>query len=120
MLKIVQPDPDLSTAENFLYMLKGEPASHKEAVLFDLCLMLHAEHGGGNNSTFTVRTVSSSGANTYMALCAGIASLSGHLHGGANEAVMMMMDDIKRSVKDWRDDAAERSSQARARKRDGR
>jgi citrate synthase len=66
--------------------------------------MLHAEHGGGNNSTFTVRTVSSSGANTYMAICSGIASLSGHLHGGANEAVMDMMKDIKKYVRDWNDD----------------
>jgi len=103
-LTIVHPDPRLSTAENFLYMLKGERPSEFEAYLFDLCLMLHAEHGGGNNSTFTVRTVSSSGANTYMAICAGIASLSGHLHGGANEAVMMMMADVKRNVKHWDDD----------------
>jgi citrate synthase len=65
--------------------------------------MLHAEHGGGNNSTFTVRTVSSSGANTYMAICSGIASLSGHLHGGANEAVMKMMKDVKKHVKNWED-----------------
>lgn len=102
-LRIIRPDPDLSTAENFLYMLRGERPTRKEAMLFDLSLMLHAEHGGGNNSTFTVRTVSSSGANTYMAICSGIASLSGHLHGGANEAVMMMMKDIKKHVKHWGD-----------------
>jgi citrate synthase len=100
-LVMLQPDPELSTAENFLYLLKGQKPERKEALLFDLALMLHAEHGGGNNSTFTVRTVSSSGANTYMAICAGIASLSGHLHGGANEAVMAMMRDIRRNVKDW-------------------
>ncbi len=100
-LVIVRPDPKLSTAENFLYMLRGIRPSREEALLFDLSLMLHAEHGGGNNSTFAVRTVSSSGANTYMAICSGIASLSGHLHGGANEAVMMMMSSIKKNVKDW-------------------
>lgn len=100
-LRIFPPDPELSTAENFLYMLRGTRPHRREAMLFDLSLMLHAEHGGGNNSTFTVRTVSSSGANTYMAICSGIASLSGHLHGGANEAVMRMMRDIKKNVKDW-------------------
>lgn len=102
-LRILRPDPELSTAENFLYMLKGKHPSHFEARLFDLCLILHAEHGGGNNSTFTVRAVSSSGANTYMAICSGLASLSGHLHGGANEAVMDMMKTIKRNVRDWSD-----------------
>jgi 2-methylcitrate synthase len=104
-LRIIPPDPDLTTAENFLYMLKGTKPHRKEALLFDLSLMLHAEHGGGNNSTFTVRTVSSSGANTYMAICSGIASLSGHLHGGANEAVMKMVRDIKKHVKNWEDRA---------------
>ncbi|HVN71848.1 MAG TPA: citrate synthase [Desulfomonilia bacterium] len=102
-LRIIPPDPDLSMAENFLYMLKGTRPHRDEAMLFDLSLMLHAEHGGGNNSTFTVRTVSSSGANTYMSICSGIASLSGHLHGGANEAVMTMMRDIKKHVKNWED-----------------
>jgi citrate synthase len=102
-LSIIPPDPDLSMAENFLYMLKGTRPHHEEAMLFDLSLMLHAEHGGGNNSTFAVRTVSSSGANTYMAICSGIASLSGHLHGGANEAVMEMIKDVKKHVKNWED-----------------
>lgn len=105
-LIICKPNAAWSTAENFLYLLHGDgkrPTEY-EAKLFDLALMLHAEHGGGNNSTFTVRTVTSSGANTYMALCAGIASLSGHLHGGANESVMKMMKDIKQNVKDWNDD----------------
>jgi citrate synthase len=102
-LRIIPPDPELTTAENFLYMLRGTRPTKKEALLFDLALMLHMEHGGGNNSTFTVRTVSSSGANTYMAICSGIASLSGHLHGGANEAVMRMMKDIKKHVKKWDD-----------------
>jgi citrate synthase len=99
-LSLMNPDPSLSTAENFLYMLKGKKPTKFEGYLFDLAMILHAEHGGGNNSTFTVRTVSSSAANTYMAICSGIASLSGHLHGGANESVMKMMKDIKNNVKD--------------------
>ncbi len=101
---LVKPDRTLATAESFLHMLKGEAPDDKLAKAFDLCLILHAEHGGGNNSTFAVRTVSSSLTDTYMALCAGVASLAGHLHGGANEAVMNMMADIKENVKDWNDD----------------
>jgi citrate synthase len=100
----IEPRNDLSTAENFLYMLKGELPDKKAAHIFDIALILHAEHGGGNNSTFTVRTVSSSLTDTYMAICAGIASLAGHLHGGANEAVMTMMDEIKSNIRDWNDD----------------
>ncbi len=100
-LKIVRPKNDMGTAENFLYMLKGKMPDPEEARLFDQMLILHAEHGGGNNSTFSVRVVSSSGANTYMAIAAGIASLSGYLHGGANESVTLMMDDMKKSVKHW-------------------
>lgn len=100
-LQMVRPRNDLSTAENFLYMLRGEVPDKEEAHLFDIALILHAEHGGGNNSTFTVRTISSSGANTYMAISAGIASLSGPLHGGANESVMKMMKDLKKNVSDW-------------------
>ncbi|MGE5894186.1 MAG: citrate synthase [bacterium] len=99
-----EPKEDLSHAENFLYLLHGKKPDRLTANLFDMMLVMHAEHGGGNNSTFTVRTVSSSGANSYMAICSGIASLSGHLHGGANEAVESMMDNIKEHVKDWDDD----------------
>ena len=101
---LIKPDDSMSTAESFLYMLTGEMPNDKLAKAFDLCLVLHAEHGGGNNSTFAVRTVSSSLTDTYMALCTGVASLAGHLHGGANEAVMNMMADIKENVSDWRDD----------------
>lgn len=101
---LIEPRDDYSHAENFLYMLHGKKPDKLTANLFDMMLVLHAEHGGGNNSTFTVRTVSSSGANSYMAICSGIASLSGHLHGGANEAVEGMMEDIKTHVKDWGDD----------------
>lgn len=102
--EFLEPRDDYSHAENFLYMLHGKKPDKLTAHLFDMMLVLHAEHGGGNNSTFTVRTVSSSGANSYMAICSGIASLSGHLHGGANEAVEGMMEDIKVRVKDWDDD----------------
>jgi citrate synthase len=100
----IEPDPELGTAQNFLYMLNGQVPEEAAALIFDIALILHAEHGGGNNSTFTVRTVSSSLTDTYMAICAGIASLSGHLHGGANEAVMNMMEDLKQNVKDWEDE----------------
>ncbi|HTZ19232.1 MAG TPA: citrate synthase [Dissulfurispiraceae bacterium] len=102
--ELKEPDPNMSTSENFLYMLFGKAPSREMAELFDTMLIFHAEHGGGNNSTFSTRCVSSSGANTYMAICAGIGSLSGHLHGGANEAVVGMMNDIKRKVKDWKND----------------
>lgn len=100
-LKFIRPKPELSMAENFLYMLTGEIPDKFEARVFDEALIMHAEHGGGNNSTFTVRTVSSSGANTYMAMTAGIASLSGYLHGGANESVMNMMGHLKEKLNDW-------------------
>ena len=102
--KLKEPDPNMSVAENFLYLLFGEAPDRATAELFDTMLIFHAEHGGGNNSTFSTRCVSSSGANTYMAICAGIGSLSGHLHGGANEAVIGMMSDIKRKVKNWEND----------------
>jgi citrate synthase len=98
-LKIFRSKPDLSIAQNFLYLMHGEVPDDEEAHIFDIALILHAEHGGGNNSTFTVRSVSSSGANTYMAIAAGIASLSGYLHGGANEAVKIMMKDMKKFLK---------------------
>ncbi len=104
LAKLTEPDPNYSTAENFLYMLTGKAPERMTAELFDTMLIFHAEHGGGNNSTFTTRCVSSSGANTYMAICAGIGSLSGHLHGGANEAEVKMIIDIKQNIKDWEDD----------------
>jgi citrate synthase len=95
------PDPALSTAENFLYMLKGEDYSMLEADILDLALVLHAEHGGGNNSTFATRVISSAGTDTYSAISAGLGSLKGFLHGGANLQVEEMMKDIKKNVKDW-------------------
>jgi citrate synthase len=102
--KLKEPDPEMNAAETFLTLLHGKEPDRFTAELFDSMLILHAEHGGGNNSTFSTRCVSSAGANSYMAICAGIGSLSGHLHGGANEAVMNMMADIKRRVKDWDSD----------------
>lgn len=104
-LVVLRSKPELGMAENFLYMLTGNIPDPFEAMLFDIALILHAEHGGGNNSTFTVRVVSSSGANTYMSIAAGVASLSGHLHGGANESVDLMMEDMKSHVSDWGNDA---------------
>jgi citrate synthase len=103
-LTVRYPDKKLSTAENFLYMLKGSDYTALEAELLDLCMVLHAEHGGGNNSTFTTRVVSSSGTDTYSAIVAAIGSLKGPLHGGANLEVMDMMDDIKTNVKNWAND----------------
>jgi citrate synthase len=100
-LTVRYPDKMLSTAENFLYMLKGNDYTPLEAELLDLCLVLHAEHGGGNNSTFTTRVVSSSGTDTYSAIVAAIGSLKGPLHGGANIEVVNMMADIKNHVKNW-------------------
>ncbi len=103
-LTVRYPDKLLSTAENFLYMLKGNEYTPLEAELLDLCLVLHAEHGGGNNSTFTTRVVSSSGTDTYSAIVAAIGSLKGPLHGGANIEVVNMMADIKNHVKNWSND----------------
>ena len=100
-LSIRYPDKRLSTAENFLYMLKGYDYTPLEAELLDLCLVLHAEHGGGNNSAFTTRVVSSSGTDTYSAIVAAIGSLKGPLHGGANIQVINMMENIKSNVKNW-------------------
>lgn len=103
-LTVRYPDKKLSTAANFLYMLKGNDYTALEAELLDLCLVLHAEHSGGNNSTFTTRVVSSSGTDTYSAIVAAIGSLKGPLHGGANIQVIDMMDNIKANVKNWAND----------------
>jgi citrate synthase len=103
--RFVDPDPGEAAAPSFLRMLTGKDPDPKVASIFDCALILHAEHGGGNNSTFTVRTVTSSLTDTYMAISAGVASLAGHLHGGANESVMEMFKGIKKNVKDWGDDA---------------
>lgn len=103
-LTLVNPAETGSLAENFLHMFRaGRGFTAEEARLLDLFLVLHAEHGGGNNSTFTVRTVSSSETDTFSAITAGLASLKGHLHGGANEKVMAMFAEIKTQVRDWHD-----------------
>ncbi len=101
---IHRPDPMLSTAENFLRMLRPDNAySPLEAKVLDVALMLHMEHGGGNNSTFTTRVVTSAGTDTYSAIAAAMSSLKGPKHGGANIKVMEMMNDIRSHVKDWED-----------------
>ena len=103
-LMLVNPLESGSYAENFMHLLRGGGSfTPEETKLLDLFLILHAEHGGGNNSTFAVRTVSSSETDTYSAVTAGIASLKGHLHGGANEQVMAMFAEVKQAVRDWRD-----------------
>jgi citrate synthase len=104
-LYIHHPRKDLNTAENLLHMIRPDSKySRLEAETLDLALVLHAEHGGGNNSTFTVRVVTSSATDTYSAIAAGIGSLKGPLHGGANLKVMEMMEDVKKNVKDWKDE----------------
>ncbi len=102
-LKIRHPKAGLTFAENFLYMLKGNTYLPIEAELLDLALMLHADHGGGNNSTFATRLLSSSMTDTYSAIAAGIGSLKGRLHGGANLQVLEMMENVKKHVKNWND-----------------
>lgn len=100
-LYIHQPQSGLSTAENFLYMMRADNKYTKaEAQLLDLALILHAEHGGGNNSAFATRVLSSSGTDTYSAIAAAIGSLKGPKHGGANAQVMGMIDDFKTNVPD--------------------
>ncbi|MBR7132047.1 MAG: citrate/2-methylcitrate synthase [Clostridia bacterium] len=101
---IHEPDPKLSTAENLLYMLRLDGKyTPLEAKVLDIALVLHAEHGGGNNSTFTTHVVSSSGTDTYSAIAAALGSLKGPKHGGANIKVSTMFADIKKNVSDWSD-----------------
>ena len=102
---IHRPDSELSIAENFLRMLRPDKQfTDLEAQVLDVALLLHMEHGGGNNSTFTTRVVTSSGSDTYSAITAAMSSLKGKRHGGANLMVMQMMDDIKAHVHDKKDD----------------
>lgn len=104
-LVLHSPQADLGLAENILYMLRS---NHKytdlEAKLLDLALVLHAEHGGGNNSTFVTHVVTSTGTDTYAAIAAALGSLKGPRHGGANHKVIQMVENIKENVKDWEDD----------------
>jgi len=100
-----QPDPSLSFAENILHMLRvDQKYTELEAQILDLALVLHADHSGGNNSTFTIHVVSSSDTDTYSAIAAAMGSLKGPKHGGANNKVMGMMDDLQKSVQNWDDE----------------
>lgn len=104
-LFIHSPDEKMSTAENILHLLRSTgDYTGLEAKVLDLALMLHAEHGGGNNSTFTTHVVTSSGTDTYSAIAAALGSLKGPRHGGANIKVVQMFEDMKSYVKDWKDD----------------
>lgn len=102
---IHSPRPELSTAENILHMLRIDSKySELEAKILDLALVLHAEHGGGNNSTFTTHVVASSASDTYSIIAAALGSLKGPRHGGANIKVVQMFEDMKANVKDWEDE----------------
>lgn len=104
-LVIHPPKENLSTAENILYMLRPNMKyTELEAKILDIALVLHAEHGGGNNSTFTTHVVTSSGTDTYSSVAASLGSLKGPKHGGANIKVMQMFDDMKEKIKDWTDE----------------
>lgn len=103
-LFIHSPDPKLSTAENILTILRPDSKyTELEARILDIALVLHAEHGGGNNSSFTTHVVSSSGTDTYSVIAAALGSLKGPKHGGANIKVVEMIEDMKANVKDWED-----------------
>lgn len=106
-LFIHAPNPELSTAENILHLLRADSKfTELEAKVLDIALVLHAEHGGGNNSSFTTHVVTSSGTDTYSAIAAALGSLKGPRHGGANLKVVGMFDDMKSKLKDWEDDEA--------------
>lgn len=106
-LYIHTPRPELSTAENILTLLRPDGQyTPLEARILDLCLVLHAEHGGGNNSTFTTHVVTSSGTDTYSCMAAALASLKGPRHGGANIKVVRMFEDMEANLTDWEDEDA--------------
>ncbi len=100
-LNIRHPRENMSIAENFLYMLKDENYTELDARMLDLLLAIQAEHGGGNNSTFTVRVTSSTRTDTYSSIAAGIGSLKGPLHGGANIKAINMFHHLKEQIQDW-------------------
>lgn len=104
-LYIHTPPAELSTAETILYTLRSNKKyTPLEAKILDLAMVVHAEHGGGNNSTFTTHVVSSSGTDTYSTIAASLGSLKGPRHGGANKKVCLMLEDIKENVKNWKDE----------------
>ena len=101
-LFIHSPKPEYSTAQNILHMLRADSKfTELEAKILDVALVLHAEHGGGNNSTFTTHVVTSSGTDTYSAIAAALGSLKGPKHGGANIKVVKMFEDMKKNIDDW-------------------
>jgi citrate synthase len=104
-LVIHRPEPEYSTAENFLHMLRRDSSfTELEALVLDMTLVLHAEHGGGNNSSFTTHVVSSTAADTYSTITAALGSLKGPRHGGANLKVVEMFSDLRSQLTDWEDD----------------
>ena len=104
-LFIHSPNPELSTAENILHLLRPDGKyTELEARILDICLVIHADHGGGNNSTFTTHVVSSSGTDTYSTVAASLGSLKGPKHGGANLKVIQMFDDMMATIQDWEDE----------------
>ena len=104
-LVIHTPDPNLSTAELILHLLRPDSKyTPLEAKILDVALVIHAEHGGGNNSSFTTHVVSSTGTDTYSSVAASLGSLKGPKHGGANIKVIQMFDDMKKNLKDWEDE----------------
>ena len=104
-LTLHNPHNNLSTAENFLRVLRSNKTyTEEEAKLLDLCLVLHAEHGGGNNSTFTTRVISSAGSDTYSAIASAICSLKGPRHGGANIKAQEMFDELRANIRNRKDD----------------
>jgi citrate synthase len=106
-LYIHAPQPELSTAENILHLLRPDSKyTRLEARILDVALVLHAEHGGGNNSSFTTHVVTSSGTDTYSAIAAALGSLKGPKHGGANIKVVQMFEDMKANISDWTDESS--------------
>ncbi len=106
-LHIHAPKPELSTAENILHILRPDSQyTPLEAKILDVALILHAEHGGGNNSTFTTHVVTSSGTDTYSTIAAALGSLKGPKHGGANIKVVQMFEDMKANIDDWTDQSS--------------
>lgn len=104
-LIVHSPRPELSTAENILHMLRPDSSYTKlEARILDLALILHAEHGGGNNSTFTTHVVTSTGTDTYSTVAASLGALKGPRHGGANIKVIRMFEDMKKNIRNWNSD----------------
>ena len=118
-LYLHRPRTDMSVAQNFLYSLRKDTQfDDDEAKLLDLCMILHAEHGGGNNSPFACRVLTSSGTDFYSSIAAAVGALKGFRHGGANVKVVEMMKYLKRAVRDWKDDGQVKDQLVRILRRD--